>query len=109
MRGKAAQATPVEPVWSIILAVLRLYGFLSRSTGLSGREEPVAVVSVLLVLTFSFFHGVVHLDYDGCYRVPAIPQLIFLAGIGLATVQHRLMGTQGASGAASADLPPTPP
>jgi len=77
-----------------LLAGVGLYGLFRRGTGLNGREERVVVLSILLVLAFSFFHALIHLDFDWRYRVPVMPHLIFLAALGIRTVQHRFTGTR---------------
>tara|TARA_B100002003_G_scaffold218280_1_gene219130 strand:- start:208 stop:768 length:561 start_codon:yes stop_codon:yes gene_type:complete len=64
------------------LAFITLYEIFRKKSKLSPEEWNLAFLSVIFVLIFALFHSITILDFDWRYRLPCIPPLIVLAGIG---------------------------
>lgn len=69
----------------------------------AGNSVQVAVTLALLwIAAHALFHALTELDFDWRYRVPAIPQLIFLAGVGVGALSGAWTRSKGDSGSAAA-------
>jgi len=64
------------------LALISLCELFRKKSKLSPEEWNLAFLSAMFVLIFALFHSITVLDYDWRYRLPCIPPLIVLAGIG---------------------------
>lgn len=65
-----------------VLALITLYEIFRKKSKLSPEEWNLAFLSVIFIIIFALFHSITILDYDWRYRLPCIPPLIVLAGIG---------------------------
>ena len=64
------------------LSLITLYEIFRRKSKLSPEEWNLTFLSVIFVIIFALFHSITILDYDWRYRLPCMPPLIVLAGIG---------------------------
>ena len=64
------------------LALITLYEIFRKKSKLSPEEWNLAFLSVIFIIIFALFHSITILDYDWRYRLPCLPPLIVLAGIG---------------------------
>jgi hypothetical protein len=64
------------------LALITLYEIFRKKSKLSHEEWNLAFLSAIFIIIFALFHSITILDYDWRYRLPCIPPLIVLAGIG---------------------------
>jgi hypothetical protein len=94
---------PVSPdydaphtAWALLFYVpayaLAAYGTaaaLRRPGWLDARRRCVVLLSALLVLSVATFHAMVQIDYDWRYRLPVLPHLVLLAGVGVAALLDR--------------------
>ena len=100
--------TPWLPHYSAAHTVLNLAFFapvyllsvvaLLRSRRLAPWQQLPAWLLAVLALLVSSFHAMVQIDYDHRYRLPLLPVLIMLAGLGLEAVRRpQLIDTLPAS------------
>jgi hypothetical protein len=60
---------------------------------LAWRDRRRKALLVFYVLAFSAFHAVQQIDFDYRYRLPVLPALIVMGGVGLATLRPASRGT----------------
>ena len=76
------------PTYGLIL--ISINELFRKKSQLSSKEWRLVLLSVIFVLIFALFHSITILDYDWRYRLPCIPPLIVLAGIGSVQLKRYL-------------------
>jgi multisubunit Na+/H+ antiporter MnhF subunit len=74
-----------------LLFFVPLYLFAAIAL-LTWRDRRVKALIVLYVLAFSAFHAVQQIDFDYRYRLPVLPALMVLAGVGWAAAHAAWRG-----------------
>jgi hypothetical protein len=69
------------------LALVAICGVLRRRA--LERADLVVLLACLMTATFAVFHAHTEVDYDWRYRLPILPPLILLAGMGAAALLNR--------------------
>jgi hypothetical protein len=71
-------------------------GLIGAAAGLAGRDRRrrnVVIALLLWIGVFAFFHALTILDYDWRFRLPLLPQMIFLATCGVDALAARWLRT----------------
>ena len=81
---------------------LALVGVLAQAhaaTALPPVRRTLVLGSVALIAGIALLHAHTEIDYDWRYRLPVLPHLVLLAGVGVATLRHRSRAGRAGRGA----------
>lgn len=86
--------TGMNLAWFVPVYAAALLGAVAGLRNLGDRRARVVALSVAVILAFAAFHALTQVDYDWRYRLPVLPHLLFLAGVGTATLEDWWTGNR---------------
>lgn len=71
------------------LSLVAIASMLSPNSSLSSGSWMTVFVSLLTIMFYAFFHSCQQIEFDWRYRLPCMPLIILLAGMGMAEIEAR--------------------
>ncbi len=103
LKGYSLKHTLFNMIFYIPLYTLAAVGVLQifrANSGFSPRQKWLVFLCTNFIFFFAMFSAMTLIDYDHRYRLPCIPPLITLAGVGI----HALLGSRRLTGRADKGL-----